>query len=250
MHWEDEGFILSVGKFSEAAALVQMFTRQHGLVRALAHGGVSRKQRGIYQPGNVIRARWSARLSDHMGTIQSELSMPIAAPAMTDRLTLTGLNAVVSLLPLSVMEQDPHPRLYDTACELLQAIARSDADWCAEYARFEVSLLQEAGYGLDVDTCVSTGVSAGLCYVSPKSGRAVSQQAGAPYHDKLLPLPMFLRADTEPNNPVKPAEILDALRMSGYFLDHWLLRPLGKELPAARRRLIEQIEALALSASS
>jgi DNA repair protein RecO (recombination protein O) len=247
MHWEDEGLILAVGKYSETAAIVTLFSRQHGLVRSIAHGGMGRRQRGVYQPGNLIRTRWSARLSEHMGHLHAELLMPIAAGAMSSPLALAGIGAVSSLLQLSVLEHDPHPRLYDQARHVLEHLAQAPGrEWLADYARFELFLLHDAGYGLDLSQCASTGVQEDLCYVSPKSGRAVSQQAGEPYRDRMLPLPSFLHTDERPFDAVKPAEILDALRMTGYFLEHWMLAPMDKKMPVVRQRLIDLISSVAL----
>jgi DNA repair protein RecO (recombination protein O) len=243
MHWEDEAFILAVGKYSETAAIVTLFSRAHGWVRSIAHGAMSRKQRGVYQPGNLVRTRWSARLSEHMGNVQAELLLPVAASAMSSSLALSGIGAVTSLIPLAVMEQDAHPRLFEYARHVLEHLAHATHadDWLADYARFELFLLQDAGYGLDLSECASTGSREDLCYVSPKSGRAVSRAAGEPYCDRMLPLPEFLTSDELPLNRVKPAEILDALRMTGYFLEHWMLAPAGRKLPAVRQRLVELI---------
>jgi DNA repair protein RecO (recombination protein O) len=244
MHWEDEGLILAVGKYSETAAIVTLFSRSHGLVRSIAHGGIGRRQRGIYQPGNIVRARWSARLSEHMGNVQAELLLPVAAAAMASPLALSGIGAVSSLLQLAVLEQDPHPRLYDYAKHVLEHLAHSSKDdWLADYAHFELFLLQDAGFGLDLSQCAATGSRENLCYVSPKSGRAVSAEAGAAYREKMLPLPAFLTSDELPFDRVQPAEILDALRMTGYFLEHWMLAPLSKKMPQVRQRLIDQIPA-------
>ena len=244
MHWEDEGLILAVGKYSESAAIVTLLTRTHGLARSIAQGGMSRKQRGIYQPGNLVRTRWSARLSEHMGNVQAELLLPVAAAAMASPLALAGIGMVSALLQLSVLEHDPHPRLYDAARHVMEQIAHgAGEDWLAAYARFELLLLEDAGYGLDLTECAATGSRENLCFVSPKSGKAVGAEAGEPYRERMLPLPSFLTTDELRLEPFKPAEILDALRMTGYFLTHWLLEPMGRQMPAARQRLIDQIPA-------
>ncbi|MBY0354456.1 MAG: DNA repair protein RecO [Rickettsiales bacterium] len=239
MHWEDECVVLGATKYSESAAIVCLFSRTHGIIRSIAQGGAGRKQRGVYQVGNIVQGRWSARLSEHMGNVQVEMVMPVAAFAMNSSLGLTALHSMTSLLRLAVLENDPHPLIYDHTHHLLGRIARDpSAEWLSDYARFELTLLQEAGYGLDLSTCVSTGVSESLCYVSPKSGRAVSESAGRAYHAKMLPLPAFLLGESMVNETVKTAEILDALRMSGYFLEHWMLMPTGKQMPVARERLV------------
>jgi DNA repair protein RecO (recombination protein O) len=132
-------------------------------------------------------------------------------------------------------ERHPSPHLY-TVFQAFLGILRDDSDWAEAYVRFELALLAEAGFGLDLARCAATGQSAELVYVSPKSGRAVSRTAGAPYHEKMLPLPGFLQ-DSDKNNRPGPAEILDGLQLTGYFLAHWLLEPHNRKMPAVRSRL-------------
>ncbi|MFO1241890.1 MAG: DNA repair protein RecO [Rickettsiales bacterium] len=266
MQWQDEAIIISVKPFSEKEALVEVFSHEHGVYRSIAKQALSSKQRGIYQPGNLVFCRWNARLPEQMGTIACELLESYADFAMQSADTLQALNSVCSLLDLVMHERDAHPRLYERVKSLLQALA-ANSGWQQDYALFEKDLLSECGFGLDLSECASTGERDNLVYVSPKSGRAVSAGAGEPYKDRLFALPAFLipsplggglgwghsgqclsRPSPPPNLPpagggaVKPAEILDALRITGYFINEWLLAPHDYEMPPARTQLIEKLE--------
>lgn len=238
MQWQDEAIIISVKPFSESEAMVEVFAKEHGVYRAIARNALSSRQRGTYQPGNLVFCRWNARLAEQMGTITCELLEPYAAHAMQSSDTLQALNSMCALLDLSMQERDAHPGLYERVRGLIQALA-ANTNWLKEYALFEKDLLSECGFGLDLSECASTGLREDLVYVSPKSGRAVSAAAGEPYKGKLFALPAWFFGG---ENPVKPAEILDALRITGYFIKEWLLSPHGYEMPAARTQLIEKIE--------
>ena len=238
MQWEDEGLILHVGKYSETSAIVTVFTELQGLYRAVMKGGLGKRSRGVLQPGNLVTARWNARLAEHMGNLTAETAVPVAAAVMQDALGLSVVTSLAGLLLATLMERDPHPRLYRSARNTLIALAEGDAHWSEHYVHFELNVLREGGFGLDLSACAATGVKEGLIYVSPKSGKAVSRAAGEPYKEKLLPLPPFLLSrETEQQAP-KAAEILDALRLSGYFLEQWLLVPHDRHLPPSRERLM------------
>ncbi len=237
MQWADDGIIIGVRKFSERDALVSLFTRQHGCYRAIAKHALTSKQRGTFEPGNHVHARWNARLAEHMGTLACELLHPVAAVVMQDRMALTALLSCCSLLDTALHERDPHPMLYDRFAQVLEAMLHRE-DWQKHYLLFERDLLQELGFGLDLSECAATGSTESLIYISPKSGRAVSAEAGQAYHDRMLPLPHVFKDETI---TPKPAEILDAMRVCGYFLGVWLFEPRGQSMPDARRRLGELI---------
>ena len=244
MKWEAEAIILNVGKFSERDGLVTVFARDEGIYRAVVKGAFSKKQRGIWQVGNVAYVHWNARLEEHMGQLYGELTAPYAAWAMDSREALTAIASSCSLLSHSLMERDPHPALYDALSDVLEAFATNHASRWVHYGFYELLLLSDAGFGLDVSCCASTGEVENLVYVSPKSGRAVSAEAGKPYHDKLLPLPpcvldwMNEGAALE-KTTFNPAETLDLLRLTGYFMNHWLFEQRGGNTPTERTRLVE-----------
>lgn len=241
MKWEDTGLVLSARKFSERDAVVTLLTRQHGLWRAMVKGGCSRQNRSTYEPGNLLLARWNARLAEHMGNFSCELLEQNAALLMQDGLRLSLLSSLCALLEGVLQERDPHPALYEQGRQLITILKEqvAGAEALKNYALFEFLLLSDAGFGLDLSCCAATGAEENLVYISPKTGRAVCREAGAPYHDKMLPLPAFFH---EEDSMPKPAEILDALRVTGYFLQLWLYEPRGRKLPPARERLLGMLE--------
>ena len=237
MDWNDEGFVLSAKPHGENALIVSLLTLEHGRHAGLVRGGASAKRRGIYQPGNVVRAQWRARLAEHLGTYSCELAQSVAATYLHDPLRLLALSAATTLVDLALPEREPVPYLYGTLEGLLTSL--SDPGWQAMYVRWELDLLGELGFGLDLTECAATGLQEDLAYVSPKSGRAVSVGAAVPYRDRLLPLPAFLIE----HSAVEPSaiDIADGLALTGYFLKRHVIGDTRATLPAARQRLAEGI---------
>ena len=233
MEWQDEAIVLGARAHGEGHAIAELFTPAHGRWAGLVYGGSGRNKRPLLQPGNGVLARWRARTSDQLGHFDLELTDPRAASLLDDRYALGGLAAVASIVSAAMPEREPHPRLYQAFSILLAAFEDADL-WPPLIARFELGLLAEAGFGLALDKCVATGGENALIYVSPKSGGAVSAEAGAPYKDKLLPLPAFLRDSAA---APEEGEIGAALRLTGYFIESRILHPANRELPEARRRL-------------
>jgi DNA repair protein RecO (recombination protein O) len=244
MQWTDEGIVLSVRPHGETAAIAELLTREHGRHLGLVHGGRSRRLRPVLQPGNAVRAVWRARLPENLGVMTVEAEMSYAAAAMSDRLALLGLSSACYLARL-LPERDPHPEVYESLREIMAALPEPDM-WPALLVRWELALIGELGFGLDLSRCAATGTRTNLRYVSPKSGRAVSAEAGAPYKDKLLPLPPFLAGK---DAPPTPADICDGLRLTGYFLERWVLAPAEMHLPDERARLLRQMEKAASPAN-
>ncbi len=243
MQWTDEGIVLSVRPHGETAAIAELLTRVHGRHLGLVHGGRSRRLRPALQLGNVVRAVWRARLAEHLGVMSVEPLAYNAAQAMEDRLALLGLSSACSLARL-LPERDPHPEVYDSLARLMSAFGQPET-WPALMVRWELALIGELGFGLDLSACAATGARTGLRYVSPNSGHAVSAEAGEPYRDKLLPLPPFIAEGTEPPSG---AEICDGLRLAGYFLEKWVLAPSEMSLPDERVRLLAGFMKLANAA--
>lgn len=235
MHWTDAGIILSSRKFGETSAVVRVLAREHGVYGGVVRGAHSKTNRGINQPGNVVSAAWNARLSDQLGTLKTELLEAHAAHFMADAGRLAALTSACSLVELAMPERHPYPKLFAALHTFLHHLTHED--WAQDYIKFELALLAESGFGLDFSECAATGVKEDLIYVSPKSGRAVSREAGEPYKDKMLPLPGFL---LDPGLRRDDKETLAGIALTGYFLEHSLLSPHGKKLPAARARLIEE----------
>jgi DNA repair protein RecO (recombination protein O) len=235
--WREDGTLLSVRRHGESSAIVEVFTEGHGRTVGVVRGGTSRKLAPHLQPGAQLDVAWSARLDEHIGTFAVEPLKGRAAAILDDRLALAGLNAMTALLSFTLPEREPHAPLYRRSLALFDLLG-SDPAWPVVYLRWELALLEEMGFGLDLGTCAVTGARDDLAYVSPKSGRAVSAEGAGDWADRLLPLPPILLG--QGNGP--PAEVLKGLRTTGHFLTHWLAPALGdRPLPAARDRLIEAL---------
>lgn len=233
MEWVDEALVLSVRPHGETAALIELLTREHGRHLALVHGGRSRKLRPVLQIGNHIDLTWKARLADQLGHATVSLRRGFAAEAMNDRLALCGLTSLAALARL-LAERDPHPNLFEVSLFVLGFLDDVTV-WPALYVRWEMALLEELGYGLELTSCAVTGSSDELEHVSPNSGRAVSRNAAAPYVDRLLVLPQFML--TGRRGAVTKQDMLDGLALTGHFLEHRILMAREMSMPDARGQL-------------
>lgn len=247
MDWSDDGIVLAARKHGEHAAIVTLLTRDHGRHAGLVRGGSARRARGLYQPGNEVRAAWRARLSEHLGTYTCELVRPRAAPLLDDPLKLAALLSACALLNGALAERLPYAGLFDEFLRLLDRLADGPA-WPCHYVVWEARLLARLGFGLDLSACAVTGGREDLRFVSPRTGRAVSDEAAAPYRARLLALPPFLAAmlAEPPGEParVAPADLLAGLRLTGAFLARHVFGAAGKALPAARERMVERFARL------
>lgn len=236
MDWHDEGIVLSSRLHGESSAIVELLTREHGRHLGLVRGGAGRRHKSILQAGNTVSARWRARLNEHLGTYNVELLKPRAGLLMDDAFALTGLSAacaVAGILP----EREAHPALFEGFSFLLDTMEDADI-WPAIFARWELGLLQDLGFGLQLGQCAATGVRDDLAYVSPRSGSAVCREAGAPYADRLFRLPAFLMSSQAGVDQVD--DIAEGLRITAHFLERHFYAPLGKHLPDARIRLMQR----------
>lgn len=237
MEWLDEGIVLSSRAHGETSAIVELLTSSHGRHLGLVRGGRSKRHRPVLQPGNLVRAQWRARLSEHLGSCSIEMEEAHAASVLTDRAALAGLNTLTALARL-LPEREPHEALYQATLTVLRALSAGD-HWQALLVRWELGLLNELGFGLDLASCAATGVEKRLVFVSPKTGRAVSSEAGEPYRDKLLALPAFL-CGSNGGSPCE-ADIADGFRLTGFFLDKHVWTPRDIKPPPARARMIEML---------
>ena len=238
MEWSDEGIVLSTRRHGEAAAIVSLLTPTHGRHAGLVRGGAGRRLRGVLQPGNRVAARWRARLAEHLGTMTCELTAAFAAPLLDDPLRLAGLSSACALVDVALPEREPQQSIHDGLLHLIESL--SGDVWPRLYVTWEVDLLRELGFGLDLERCAATGRNDTLAFVSPRTGRAVSLSAGEPYRDRLLALPSFLAGGAASDTP---SDIVDGLTLTAYFLEHHVLAAAGRPLPAARRRLAERLAA-------
>ncbi|HLW92760.1 MAG TPA: DNA repair protein RecO [Roseiarcus sp.] len=233
MEWRDEGVVLGVKKHGETSAIVEALTKTHGRHLGLVRGGRSTRFQGLLQPGNSLDLIWRARLDEHLGTYSVEPMNLRAGRLMGSALALNGLAYLGSLLRF-LPERDPHERLYGALAFIADHLDAIDLA-PALVARFETRILSECGFGLDLESCAASGSREDLIYVSPKSGRAVSASSGAPWRDKLLPLPAFLRDD---DASAAPADVADAFRLTAFFLERDLFAPRGLKMPDARRAFL------------
>jgi DNA repair protein RecO (recombination protein O) len=238
MEWSEEAIVFGAKPFGETKAMVEVFSAGHGRSAGIAHGGISRRMQPLMQPGNLVRVGWRARLGEQLGAFaQFELVEPYAARALNDPAALSGLQSAIALVRAASIERQPLASLYHGLIVLLEAMAEP-ALWPAVYVRFEIGLLAAAGYGLDLSHCALSGETQDLAFVSPKSGRAASRDAGAPFADKLLILPAFL---TNPDAELIVNDIADGLALAGFFLERRIFDQKGEGMPPARVRLIEAL---------
>ncbi len=231
MEWLDRAVVLGVRPFGERDAVVSLFAREHGRHPGLVRGGQGRRHGPLLQPGNELQAQWRARLADQLGAFTVELLRARAGVMLASAPALAGLSAVTALLDLCLPEREPHARLFDGLIVLLD-LMEAGGPWPALMVRFELELLAELGYGLDLASCAATGATEDLTHVSPRSGRAVSAAAAAPYGDRLLRLPGFLAGRPD------EGDVLAGFALTGHFLEQRVLAPQGRALPAARGRLL------------
>ncbi|MBN9061896.1 MAG: DNA repair protein RecO [Rhizobiales bacterium 65-9] len=240
MEWTDDAIVIGVRRHGESSVILEAMTPARGRHAGLVRGGRSAKMQPILQPGNSVRLIWRARLEDHLGNYLVE-PLTLRAGRLIDNgpalAALVHLGALARLLP----ERDPHPPLYEALRAILDRLddLRLSA---ALIARFELALLAELGFGLDLSECAASGARADLVYVSPKSGRAVSREAGRPYGDRLLPLPAFLQ--DEASAQPQAADLADAFRLTLHFLNRLVFEPRGLAPPEARERFVRAAAAL------
>ncbi len=240
MEWEAPAIVLDARAYGEGGALITLLTEEHGAYRALARGGSSKAQTALWQRGNLVQARWIARLSDQLGSVSAELLHPAAAAAMDDPLPLAILSAACAVAEGALPEREPHPLAFCGLVHVLASLATIE-DALPLLIRWEATLLAELGYGLDLTTCAISGSETGLAYVSPRTGRAVARGVAGIWEDRLLRLPGFLVGA----NSAGPADWQDGLRLTGHFLARNAFGHQHRPLPAARDSLSALVSALA-----
>jgi DNA repair protein RecO (recombination protein O) len=239
MEWTDDGIVLGVRRHGESSAIVELLTRAHGRHLGLVRGGAGSRMRPLLQPGNSVHAIWRARLDEHLGTYAIEGTRLRAATLLGvshAAYGVTHLAALARLLP----ERDPHEDIYDMLGRTLDDF--DDAGGAAVHVvRFELAMLAELGFGLDLENCAATGETTELIYVSPKSGGAVSRAAGEPWRDRLMRLPPFLRQSEEPRNAWSEQDLQDGFQLTGRFLLRHVLEPRGQGHSDARDGFINSV---------
>jgi DNA repair protein RecO (recombination protein O) len=235
MQWTDDGIVLGIKRHGEANAILEIMTRGHGRHLGLVRGGAGSRLRPVLQPGNSLRATWRARLDDHLGFYTVEGLKLRAGSFLTLShavYAVTHLAALVRLLP----ERDPHEDVHDHLEALLDRL-EDPVGIAADVVRFELHMLSELGFGLDLSSCAATGETSELAYVSPKTGRAVSRKAGEEWHDRLLRLPGFLND----GDAAGAEDIAHGFSLTGFFLTRHVLEPRGANLVDARAQFIAAV---------
>jgi DNA repair protein RecO (recombination protein O) len=247
MEWTDDGIVLGVRRHGESSAIVELLTRAHGRHLGLVRGGAGSRMRPLLQPGNGVRAVWRARLDEHLGYFAIEGTRLRAATLLASSHAVYGvthLAAVARLLP----ERDPHEEIYEMLERTLDDFDEA-REAAVQLVKFELAMLAELGFGLDLEHCAATGATSDLVYVSPKSGGAISRSAGEPWHDRLLRLPPFLRQDQGQHQGGRDAaqngwsdqDLQDGFRLTGLFLLRHVLEPRGQGHSDAREGFINAV---------
>lgn len=237
MEWADEGIILGVRKHGETSAIVEVMTRTKGRHLGLVKGGRSRRMRPVLQPGNSADLVWRARLDEHLGTFQLEPLKMRAAQLMETSIGVHGIQALAAMLRF-LPERDPHEKLFEIFKVIIDHLDQP-IDAGELMVRFEILLLDELGFGLDLEQCAATGTAQDLIYISPKSGRAVSRDAGQPYREKLFAYPEFLRADQ--SKAADGQSLKAAFDMTDFFFDRHIYVPRGTDRPLARNAFVQAV---------
>ncbi|HBK06425.1 MAG TPA: DNA repair protein RecO [Acetobacteraceae bacterium] len=240
MEWDAPAIVLDVRPYGEGDALATVMTEEHGPHRGLARGGASRGKAATWQAGNMVQVHWTARLSDQLGSFAGELIHAGAAHAMQDALSLSMLTAICTVAEGAVPEREPHPRIFDGLLRLIPRLPFGAAT-LTNLIEWELVVLSDLGYGLDLTSCAVTGRTEGLAYVSPKTGRAVSEEGAGAWAGRLLPLPGFLTATAPPDM----AAWRDGLRLTGHFLARDAFGNQHRPLPQARAMLYDRVSAIA-----
>lgn len=240
MEWQDEGIVLGARGHGERDSIVSAMTFEHGRHLGLVIAGTGRRARPLLQPGNRLALSWKARLSEHLGNYAVEPMQLLGSRLIADPVRLLALAAATDLVEAVTPEREAHPRLYAALLRLLEGMI-DDPEWPQTFVRFELVLLADLGFALDLESCAVTGRTDDLAYVSPRTGRAVCHDAVGELAGRLLPLPGFL-AGTE---AATPADISAGLRLTGHFLQRHLLDPADRLLPTTRERLAQRLAASA-----
>lgn len=232
--WTDQGIILSARAHGETGAIASLLTRVRGRTAAYVYGASSASKRATLEPGSLVSAHWQAKAEGQMGHFTLELEKSHTADIIDDPLKLTALQSACALADRVLPENEKHAPVFDALAALLDAF--SEDHWPAVYIVWELGLLKELGFGLDLASCASTGETENLIYVSPRSGRAVSAAAGEIYKERMLHLPAFLRG-----GEMDAEGIVQGLRLTGHFLLHRVFALSNTNLPEPRLRLEEKL---------
>ncbi len=238
MEWNDEGIIIGTRKHGETSLIVEIMTRHHGRHLGIVRGGRSRKKIPFLQPGNSVEAHWRARLDEHLGSWTIEATELRTSDLMATPIGVFGIQTLASHLRL-IPERDVHKHLHE-ALEIILSHLQDASIAAVLMIKFELALLDDLGFGLDLTKCAVTGVSDSLSHVSPKTGRAVCHEKALPWIDKLLVLPKFLTPGGSENHP-EISDINAGFELSGYFLARHVFEPRNIAVSSERSSFINAV---------
>ena len=237
MDFHEEAYVLSARAHGDTGVVVDLLTETHGRHAAYVAGGASRKMKPFLQAGARVIADYRARTSDHLGSARLEAVGEGPSALFDDPLALTGLAAAAAVSQGALPEREPHPGAF-LAFEALMGAFVIPEVWPAIFVRFEAGLLEDLGFGLDLSRCAATGTMDDLIYVSPRTGRAVSREAGAPYADKMLKLPPFMLGAQA---GLGEGDVGDGLDLTGHFLEQFVFHPQNRPIPPARVWMVDKL---------
>ncbi len=238
-HWSDQAIVLSARRHGEGGAVVALLTENHGRHGGYVHGGMSSKKRHLIEPGTCVRAQWQSRVSDNLGTYILESEKSLSINVLESSLKLKSLLSACALCDVTLPEREGHAGLYHGLTALIESF--EGEHWQYAYVMWEIQLLRELGFRLELDKCAAGGDPQKLTHVSPKSGRAVSADKAAPYKEKLLTLPDFLRPTAMKEGRDEAEDIALGITMTTHFLEHWVFTHHTNGLPQARVLMGEKI---------
>lgn len=242
-HWTDQAIVLSVRPHGEGGAIVSLLTSDHGRHAGYMHGAQSSKNRAMLEPGSQVYVQWQARVADSLGNFKLEQESGLPVGVLESPLKLGALLSACSLCDVALPEREGHAGLYHGLLALMETLEGDH--WGAAYVMWEVSLLRELGFRLELNRCAGGGDIETLTHVSPKSGCTVSAAQAVPYKEKLLELPIFLRPEqVREDGAGNDEDILRGLKMTGYFLEHWVFIHHTKGLPEPRSRFEDRYYAV------
>jgi DNA repair protein RecO (recombination protein O) len=239
MKWQDKGLVISVKKYGENSFILHLFTENHGVHAGLVKRYSRQKSGNIYELGNYLSVEWTGRLEEQLGFYKSELESSYLYNIMNDSLKLEALNSICSMLRIFLAERQVNAKLYIKTLEIIECLNNAGKIWLSKYIQWELLLLSELGYGLDLSRCAVTGDLDNLKYVSPKSGRAVSEEGAGKWADKLLIFPNFLQKLN--GNTIDKDELDHGLKLTTYFLNRYV-SSLGLKLPDSRDRFTNKLK--------
>jgi DNA repair protein RecO (recombination protein O) len=231
--WRDQGIVLSARVHGEGGAVVALLTEEHGRHAGYVHGGMSSTKRPMLQAGTIVKCDWQSRISENLGSYTLEAEQSISPDILQNSLKLAALQSACSLCDAALPEREGHAGLYHGFVALREAL--EGEHWGAVYVMWEISLLRELGFRLELDKCAGGGDAKTITHISPKTGRGVSAEQAEPYKDKLLLLPNFLRPETARDAEAgSENDILLGLKMTSHFLKNWVFAHHTKGVPDPR----------------